>query len=156
MINKFNQNQILELEENKSLNIKLNGKNIILDVSEVEIYFSDVKGLQVAQGNGEIVALDISLNDSLIKEGISRELVNRIQNLRKENGLEVTDRISIIFENNERIKESIEANKNYLMTETLCNKIVFKNKIDNAKLIEFDSIKIKVCVIKDHTKWKVK
>ena len=123
-----------------------------MDVSEVEIYFSDVKGLQVAQGNGEIVALDISLNDSLIKEGISRELVNRIQNLRKENGLEVTDRISIIFENNERIKESIEANKNYLMTETLCNKIVFKNKIDNAKLIEFDSIKIKVCVIKDHTK----
>ena len=79
MINKLNQNQILELEEKKSLNIKLNGKNIILDVSEVEIYFSDVKGLQVAQGNGEIVALDISLNNSLIKEGISRELVNRIK-----------------------------------------------------------------------------
>ena len=152
LINKLNQNQILELEEKKSLNIKLNGKNIILDVSEVEIYFSDVKGLQVAQGNGEIVALDISLNDSLIKEGISRELVNRIQNLRKEKGLEVTDRINIIFQTNEIIKESIEANKNYLMTETLCNKIVFKNNIDNAKLIEFDSIKIKVCVIKDHTK----
>ena len=152
LINKLNQNQILELEEKKSLNIKLNGKNIILDVSEVEIYFSDVKGLQVAQGNGEIVALDISLNNSLIKEGISRELVNRIQNLRKENGLEVTDRISIIFENNEIIKESIKANKNYLMSETLCNNIVFKNKIDNAKLIEFDSIKIKICVIKDHTK----
>ena len=152
LINKLNQNQISELEEKKALNIKLNGKNIILDISEVEIYFSDVKGLQVAQGNGEIVALDISLNDNLIKEGISRELINRIQNLRKENGLEVTDRISIIFENNEIIKESIKTNKDYIMAETLCNKIEFKNKINNARLIEFDSIKIKVCVIKDHTK----
>ena len=152
LINKLNQNQISELEEKKALNIKLNGKNIILDISEVEIYFSDVKGLQVAKGNDEIVALDISLNDNLIKEGISRELINRIQNLRKENGLEVTDRISIIFENNEIIKESIKTNKDYIMAETLCNKIEFKNKIDNARLIEFDSIKIKVCVIKDHTK----
>ena len=76
--------------------------------------------------------------------------------MRKEKGLEVTDRINIIFQTNEIIKESIEANKNYLMTETLCNNIMFRNKIDNAKLIEFDSIKVKVCVIKDHTKWKVK
>ena len=139
----------MELEEKKSINIKLNGKNIILDISEVEIYFEDIKGLQVSQGNEEIVALDISLNDSLIKEGITRELVNRIQNLRKENGLEVTDRISIIFENNKIIKESIKENKDYIMTETLCNKIQFKNKIDNGSLIEFDSIKTKVRVIKD-------
>ena len=120
-----------------------------MDISEVEIYFEDIKGLQVSQGNEEIVALDISLNDSLIKEGITRELVNRIQNLRKENGLEVTDRISIIFENNKIIKESIKENKDYIMTETLCNKIQFKNKIDNGSLIEFDSIKTKVRVIKD-------
>ena len=136
----------------KQIHIKLNGKNIILDISEVEIYFEDIKGLQVSQGNEEIVALDISLNDNLIKEGISRELVNRIQNLRKENGLEITDRINIIFENNKIIKESIKENKDYIMTETLCNKIQFKNKIDNGNLIEFDSIKAKVCVIKDLTK----
>jgi len=152
LIKELSQNEILELEEKNSINIKLNGKNIILSISEVEIYFKDIKGLQVAQGNGEIVALDISLNDNLIKEGISRELVNRIQNLRKENGLEVTDRINIIFENNKRIKESIEVNKDYIMSETLGNSIQFKNKLDNGSLIEFDSIKIKVCVIKDHTK----
>ena len=152
LIKELSQNEILELEEKNSINIKLNRKNIILSISEVEIYFKDIKGLQVAQGNGEIVALDISLNDNLIKEGISRELVNRIQNLRKENGLEVTDRINIIFENNKIIKESIEVNKDYIMSETLGNSIQFKNKLDNGSLIEFDSIKIKVCVIKDPTK----
>ena len=72
--------------------------------------------------------------------------------IRKENGLKVTDRIIIVFENNEIIKESIKANKDYIMTETLCNKIEFKNEIYNGNLIEFDSIKTKVCVIKDHTK----
>jgi len=152
LIKELNQNQIQELEEKNYLNIKLNRKNIILDVSEVEIYFKDIQGLQVAQGSGEIVALDISLNDSLIREGVSRELVNRIQNLRKENGLEVTDKIKIVFEDNLKIKESINENKDYIMSETLCNSIDFKNKIVNGALIKFDSIKIKICVIKDNAK----
>jgi len=152
IIKKLNQNQILELEEKKSLNITLNRKNITLELSEVEIYFKDIEKLQVAQGNGEIVALDISLNDNLIKEGVSRELVNRIQNLRKENGLEVTDNINIIVENNLKLKESIIANKDYIMSETLCNSLNFEDEVVNGNLIEFNSIKVKISITKDTAK----
>ncbi|NCF31503.1 MAG: hypothetical protein GWP29_06455, partial [Bacteroidetes bacterium] len=87
-----------------------NEKNIILDLSEVEITSKDIEGWLVAHGNGLTVALDISLTEDLINEGIARELVNRIQNIRKDAGLEVTDKIDISFLADDDLKERIENN----------------------------------------------
>jgi isoleucyl-tRNA synthetase len=148
LIKELSQNEIFEKEEKNSINIKLNGKNIILSISEVEIYFKNIKGIQVAQGNGEIVALDISLNDNLIKEGISRELVNRIQNIRKDIGLEVTDKIEISFLAENSLKEKIEKNSKYICSETLGEKISFIEKMESGTEVFFDDIKTRITIKK--------
>ena len=94
-IKTFGKEEIKILEQEGIIKIPFNEKNIILDISEVEINSKDIEGWLVAHGNGLTVALDISLTEDLINEGIARELVNRIQKIRKEAGLEVTDKIDI-------------------------------------------------------------
>ena len=118
-INGFGEAEIKTLEQEGEINIRLNEKNIILDLNEVEITSKDIEGWLVAHGNGLTVALDISLTEELIDEGIARELVNRIQNIRKEAGLEVTDKIDISFLADEVLKEKIEKNSKYICSETL-------------------------------------
>jgi isoleucyl-tRNA synthetase len=80
------------------------------------------------------------LNEELINEGVARELVNRIQNLRKESDFEVTDRVAVIFGENEVIKKAVETNKEYIMLETLTDSISFSNNLNenNATELEFD------------------
>jgi isoleucyl-tRNA synthetase len=148
VIKKLSQQQILLIEEKKILQVKINGKNIILELSDLEVFFKDVEGLQVAQNNGNIVALDISLNQELINEGIARELVNRIQNIRKESGLKITDKIEIIIENNLKLKESLIANEKYIMAETLSKSLIFSENVLNGSKIEFDDFKILISVKK--------
>jgi isoleucyl-tRNA synthetase len=103
VISQLNTEQINLFEEKGQLEVQLNEKNIILESSDVEILFKDIEGWQVAQGAGMTVALDITLSPELKKEGIARELVNRIQNHRKESGLEVTDRIEIFLKKGGRV-----------------------------------------------------
>ena len=96
-INAFGDAEIKTLERDQKININLNEKNIILELNEVEITSKDIEGWLVAHGNGLTVALDITLNEDLVNEGIARELVNRIQNIRKDAGLGITDKIDISF-----------------------------------------------------------
>ena len=110
IINAFGDAEIKILEQDQKININLNEKNIILELSDVEITSKDIEGWLVAHGNGLTVALDITLNEDLINEGIARELVNRIQNIRKDSGLEVTDKIEISFLANTDLKQRIENN----------------------------------------------
>ena len=147
-INRFGENEIKTLEQEGKINIPLNEKNIILDLSEVVITSKDIEGWLVAHDNGLTVALDISLTEDLIDEGIARELVNRIQNIRKERGLQVTDKIDISFLADESLKEKINKNKEYICSETLGEKIDFPYKMNEGIEVVFDDIKTQITIKK--------
>jgi isoleucyl-tRNA synthetase len=147
-INAFGETEIKTLEQEGKINIPFNEKNIILDLSEVEITSKDIEGWLVAHGNGLTVALDISLTEDLINEGIARELVNRIQNIRKDAGLEVTDKIDISFLADDDLKERIENNIAYIRSETLGEEIHFPQVMTDGTEIVFDDIKIQITIKK--------
>lgn len=147
-IQSFDQTIISALEQNGEYILEVNGKNITLQLSDVEISSQDIEGWLVANANGLTVALDVTISDELKKEGIARELVNRIQNLRKDNDFEVTDSINVSFEKNDIIAKAIADNGDYIKTETLANNIDFEANIKNGVLIEFDDIKTKIQIQK--------
>lgn len=147
-IQSFSQEDIIKLEKDRSLIINIEGKSINLEISDVEISSKDIEGWLVANAAGVTVALDVTLTDDLRKEGIARELVNRIQNLRKDSGLEVTDKITLTILNFEDLQEAVIENKKYIMSETLTEKLVFVDTIENATDIEFDSIISKILINK--------
>jgi isoleucyl-tRNA synthetase len=94
------------------------------------------------------VALDVTITEELKKEGNARELVNRVQNLRKESGLDVTDKIKLIIEQNEILEQAILANESYIKTETLTHELVYVPKIENGTAIEFDDVNTKIVIKK--------
>ncbi len=147
-INRFGENEIKTLEKEGKINIPLNEKNIILDISEVEINSKDIEGWLVARGNGLTLALDISMTEDLKDEGIARELVNRIQNIRKDSGLEVTDKIYISFLADESLKEKIHKNRKYICSETLGEKINFPSKMKTGTEVIFENIKTQITIKK--------
>ena len=147
-INAFGEEEIKTLEREKKINIRLNEKNLILELSEVEITSKDIEGWLVAHGNGLTVAIDITLTEDLINEGIARELVNRIQNIRKDTGLEVTDKINISFLADDDLKERIKNNIAYIRSETLGEKIDFLEKMNHGTEVVFDNIKTQITIKK--------
>ena len=147
-INAFGEEEIKTLEREKKINISLNEKNLILELSEVEITSKDIEGWLVAHGNGLTVAIDITLTEDLINEGIARELVNRIQNIRKDTGLEVTDKINISFLADDDLKERIKNNIAYIRSETLGEKIDFLEKMNHGTEVVFDNIKTQITIKK--------
>ena len=147
-IQKFNQEDINKIEKDKHIYIEVNGKNIILDVSDVEISSKDIEGWLVANEGLLTVALDVTISEELRKEGVARELVNRIQNARKDTGLEVTDKIKLTILNFENLQKSISDNKEYIMSETLTKELVFVDELSNGTEIEFDTIKSRILIEK--------
>jgi isoleucyl-tRNA synthetase len=148
LISQLSPQQINEIEENKELKVKFNKKNIILESSDVEVFFKDIEGWQVAQGAGMTVALDMSLSPELKKEGIARELVNRVQNHRKDSGLEVTDKIDIFIKNEPKLEAAVLENKTYIISETLAENLYFRPKIEEGNILEFEDIKTEICIKK--------
>jgi len=144
----FDQDAINSLEQNGEYILEINGKNITLQMSDVAISSQDIEGWLVANANGLTVALDVTISPELRKEGIARELINRIQNLRKDSDFEVTDNITISFENNETIAEAVADNGDYIKAETLAKEIIFEADIQNGVIIEFDTIVTKVQIQK--------
>ena len=147
-IQKFNQEDINKIEKDKHISIEVNGKNIILEVSDVEISSKDIEGWLVANEGLLTVALDVTISEELRKEGVARELVNRIQNARKDTGLEVTDKIKLTILNFENLQQSISDNKEYIMSETLTKELVFVDELSNGTEIEFDTIKSRILIEK--------
>lgn len=147
-IQNFSAEQIAELERNGELMLVISGNNIILTTEDVEISSQDIPGWLVANANGITVALDITLTEELIKEGIARELVNRIQNIRKDSGFEVTDKIKVHLQDNEELRNAVIANENYIKSETLTETLVFETDLSNGTEIEFDNIKTRILISK--------
>ena len=102
----------------------------------------------MANANGITVALDISISDALRKEGIARELVNRIQNIRKDSGFTVTDKIKVILQRNGNLEEAVLENISYIKSETLTDDLEFVETIENGIIIEIEDIITKITIIK--------
>ena len=141
IINGLNEDQVKQLEAEESLDISIGGEAAQLQPTDVLIESKDIEGWLVANGNGLTVALDIQLDDALIKEGVAREMINRIQNLRKDRGLEVTDKIILYLKEDALLKQVFETHQEYIQQETLTDKIVVEKSIDEGETIEFDQIK---------------
>ncbi|NMH24739.1 isoleucine--tRNA ligase [Flavobacterium solisilvae] len=147
-IQNFSAEQIAELEAKGLLSLVISGKSIILTTEDVEITSQDIPGWLVANANGITVALDITITEELKQEGIARELVNRIQNIRKDSGFEVTDKIKVQLLRNEELELAVKNNENYIMSETLTQELIFEEKIENGIEIEFDDIKTRILISK--------
>jgi isoleucyl-tRNA synthetase len=147
-IQNLSQEQINQLDRENSLELILSGKSITLTSDDVEITSQDIPGWLVANANGITVALDITISEELRKEGIARELVNRIQNIRKDSGFEVTDKIVVKMEKNPQIEAAVVANSEYIKSETLTETLLFEDKIENGIEIEFDEIKTSILISK--------
>ncbi|MBA9073217.1 isoleucyl-tRNA synthetase [Flavobacterium gossypii] len=147
-IQNFSQEQINELDKNGSLSIVISGKSINLTSEDVEISSQDIEGWLVANANGITVALDITISDELKKEGIARELVNRIQNIRKDSGFEVTDKIKVQVQKDGILEEALTANQDYIKAETLTEELIIEDKVENGIEIEFDEIKTSILISK--------
>ena len=147
-IQNFSQEQIAKLERDSELVIDIAGKSITLSLDDVEISSQDIEGWLVANSNGITVALDITISEELRKEGIARELVNRIQNIRKDSGFEVTDKITVKMEKNPQVEEAVLANESYIKSETLTESLIFVPTLENGTEIEFDDIKTSILISK--------
>ncbi|MEK6450330.1 MULTISPECIES: isoleucine--tRNA ligase [unclassified Myroides] len=147
-IQKFTQENISEIERNGEINVKILEKSIILTLSDVEITSQDIEGWLVANDSGLTVALDITISPELRSEGIARELVNRIQNIRKDSGFEVTDKIKVVIKEEKEIKEAVLANEDYIKSETLTHTLEFTTELVEGVDVEFDELKTRVLILK--------
>jgi len=148
VINDFTQQDIQVFERQGTKEITLAGQTLTLDLTDVEITSQDIEGWLVASSStGLVVALDATITDELRAEGIARELVNRIQNIRKDTGLEVTDRIRIRLQQQNTLEQAVRANEAYIKAETLANEILFADTLQGEE-VAFDDIVTKIVVEK--------
>lgn len=138
VVNAFTQEDIQRLEREGKIGLNLDGSTFELVLEDVEISTRDIPGWLVAAENGLTVALDVTITEDLRFEGIARELVNRIQNLRKDSGLEVTDRIELFLEKQPEIEQAVNINKNYICAETLASQLFLKDTITDEKALEVE------------------
>ncbi len=147
LINGLDQDAIRDFEQAGSHTLSLDGEEITLSLEDVEITSEDIPGWLVASEGGLTVALDITVTDDLKKEGISRDIVNRVQNLRKDQGMEVQDKISIqYFSGDEVTRQAVETFKEYIQKETQALKLEYKNELSNGTELDIDGIPIRIAI----------
>ncbi len=144
----FTSEDINKIEQNGNIEVAINGNIITLERTDVEITSQDIEGWLVANEGPLTVALDVTITDDLHKEGIARELVNRIQNLRKDSGFEVTDRIDVLLQKDAHIIDAVNTNISYIKAETLTEELEFIEQIDNGIEITFDNVITKLFIKK--------
>jgi isoleucyl-tRNA synthetase len=126
----WSQQDIQAMEKNHQATISINGEEVIIEAHEVEIIADDIPGWSVASKDEVTVALDLSLSEALLQEGIARELINKIQNLRKDTGLDVIDRITIQLRAEEPVQTAVAAHKDFILTEVLANDISWEKSAE--------------------------
>ncbi|WP_422361335.1 isoleucine--tRNA ligase [Reichenbachiella sp.] len=144
-IGAFTKDDITNLEANNSFELDLGDQKINLTLEDVEISSQDIPGWLVASENGLTVALDIQLSDELKQEGVARDLVNRIQNLRKDSGLEVQDKIAVQLQgSDELLKASVDSFKDYICQETQANELNLVSELEGGQALEMDEFEVAV------------
>ena len=140
------QEQIAQLEKDSVITINVDGQDLTVEAADVDIISEDIPGWLVGNEGNLTVALDITLTDDLRNEGMARELVNRIQNIRKKSGLEITDRIRVQIEPNEAATKAVEAFGDYIARQVLADEI--KLESNEGQSVEFDEFKLNINITK--------
>ena len=147
-VGRLGQEDIQKIEQQGEISLDIENKIIKLQLQDVEIASQDIEGWLVASSGSLTVALDVTINDTLRKEGIARELVNRIQNIRKESGYEVTDRIDIKILKDGLVENAVVNNIDYIKTETLTAELNFEDNLEIGTTVAFDEINTKLFIVK--------
>jgi isoleucyl-tRNA synthetase len=148
-IQTLSDTQVQTLEKEGVLKLDLEGKEIVLSADDVVIASKDVSGWLVASEQGVTVALDIQMNESLRLEGMARELVNRLQNIRKDLGFDVTDTIALTLQQNDILADVLKQNKTYIQHEILATSITLvKDELKDSIPVSFDSLETNVNMVK--------
>ena len=138
IINQLGQEDIAAIEKSNSFQLAIGEDSYELTLEDFEIIAEDIPGWLVTNEGDLTVALDISLTDDLRAEGMARELVNRIQNLRKTKDFNVTDRIQIALEKQETVVPAVELYSDYICTEVLANQLTLAESVASEDSIEID------------------
>ena len=139
----MSQEQISELEKNGSITLQVEGTDAVIELADVEIFSEDVPGWTVANEGALTVALDVEVTDELRREGVAREIVKKVQAIRKDSGFEITDRISVVLSSSEVSDAAVEQFREYI-----CNQVLADSLEVNAALSEGDDIELDGCTIK--------
>ena len=140
------QEQIADLEKNGTIALNVEGNDVVVEAADVEIISEDIPGWLVSNEGNLTVALEVELNDELRREGMARELINRIQNLRKENNFEITDRVNVEVSPNQEVENAVSSFADYIKGQVLADNIVVADN-DGAE-VEFDEFKLNIKVVK--------
>ena len=144
----LDQAQIAELEANGKLALDINGTAAEIEAGEVEIFSEDIPGWVVANEGTLTVAMDTVVTDALRREGIARELVSKIQNIRKGSGFEITDKINVVISKNDNTNDAINEFNSYICNQVLANSLQIADEVANATTLEFDGFTLEVSVVK--------
>ena len=147
-VGKLEQNDIQKIEREGKISLEIENKSIILELQDVEVSSQDIEGWLVASSGPLTVALDITIDEELKQEGIARELVNRIQNLRKDSGFEVTDKIDIRILKDGLVERAVTSNISYIKNETLTSELNFEEQMEDGVAISFDDVNTKLSIQK--------
>ena len=146
-VTSMSQEQIAELERQGSLNITLaTGEAVVIEAEDVEIFSEDIPGWTVANEGSLTVALDITVTEELKNEGVARELVKRIQNLRKESGFEITDRIDIQLQHHPETDKAVAQFGEYISAQVLANSITLVDEVSEPTELDFEDYKVNINV----------
>ncbi|MBO7272934.1 MAG: isoleucine--tRNA ligase, partial [Bacteroidaceae bacterium] len=146
-VTEMSQEQISQLEKNGNITLQVEGTDALIELADVEIFSEDVPGWTVANEGALTVALDVEVTDALRREGVAREIVKKIQAVRKESGFDITDRISVVVSGNETSNVAVEEFKEYICNQVLADSLVI-GEVENGEDIELDGYTIKVLVEK--------
>ena len=145
----MSQEAIAELEKNGSYTLQLDGTDVLVEATDVEIFSEDIPGWLVANEGKLTVALDVTVTEELRREGVARELVNRIQNIRKSSGLEITDKIKITLSKNQQTDDAVNEYKDYICNQVLGTSLTLTDEVENGKELNFDDFSLYVSVVKE-------
>jgi len=143
----LSQEEIAALEKNGSLALNLDGAEAVIETTDVEIFSEDIPGWLVANEGKLTVALEVTVTEELRREGVARELVNRIQNIRKSSGFEITDKINIVLSKNNQTDDAVNEYKEYICNQVLANSLTLADEVEGTEL-EFDDFKLYASVCK--------
>jgi isoleucyl-tRNA synthetase len=148
IIKNWGQTEIATIEKNHSKSILIDGQEVIITLEEVDIMADDIPGWSVASKDEVTVALDLTIDETLKQEGIARELINRLQNLRKDSGLDVVDRIIIQLVHNKNIEAAVKQFEDYIKAEVLANTIEWKDAIASSLTEDINGYEVEMSITK--------
>ena len=144
----MSQEAIAEFERNGSYTFDIDGTQAVVAVSDVEIYSEDIPGWLVANEGRLTVALEVTVTEGLRREGIARELVNRIQNIRKSSGFEITDKIKVVLSKNSLTDDAVNEYNTYICNQVLAASLTLADEVSEATELELDDCTLRVNVTK--------